>query len=328
MLYSPANLKIKIQQSLQELIQELHLSKDSLEFTILEHKPTFASQKYVSLKVKKASEVGIIANQISLTDFDDNQIKELVENLHQPYILQLPVDSNLNWILDQIPTDLDLDLLNPNNFSPLVHKEILPPTIRAIFWTISDFLNQSKSDQSKSDQSSASLNTINQEVKKPSSKTENLVSEKSKIHSSNDIHKIPDLRGKTVLVIGQGKLVGNPLVGCLLQTGATIISVNEWTDSFRNNSLRRLAKKADIVISAIGKPGIIKPDIFLENTFVIDAATSESDGALVGDIDKNSADKIILCPSPGGIGGLTILALFYNLYLLKKLKIKKLKNTL
>jgi len=271
MLYDITNKKLEIEKEIKNLVLD-----KSLKVIVLSHNPSFASQKYIALKAKKAQEISVNLENMDLTSFE-NESRETLENklknLTSPYILQLPVDPKFDWIVSTIPQKLDVDLLNPGNFSSLVNHNILPPTIRAIFWVLSDMLNQNLK-----------------------------------------INQYPDLAGKTVLVIGQGKLVGTPLCQCLLKTNATIISVNEWTLGFDD-----LAKKADIVISAVGKPGVIDTSIFKPKAIVIDAATAESNGQLVGDIDKSQSENLFLCPTPGGVGGLTIVALYYNLYLLKTL---------
>lgn len=367
MLYSPINLKKKIESELIELIQKksgasfdvepdklLNAQKDqktNLKLTIIQHRPSFASQKYISLKTKKAAEMGIETQLLDLELLDlellglaeyknesalgesgkseDGEphmakIRAVIKNLNSPYILQLPVDPSLMWITEQIPKELDLDLLNPDNFSALTNKNILPPTIRAIFWTISDFLNSGDDPNPKyeSDDNQSSDNSVHNSAhnsKQDSTFSQNLEKGSKHISKSNILSAIPDLKGKTILIIGQGKLVGYPLAQCLLQTGATIISINEWTNKNNTENLKALCKQADIVISAIGKPKLIDKSMFQLGTFVIDAGTAESDGVLVGDIDKTDTENIILCPSPGGIGGMTILALFYNLILLDQL---------
>ena len=125
-----------------------------------------------------------------------------------------------------------------------------------------------------------------------------------------------DLTGRIVAIIGQGKLVGNPLLGYFAARNATIISLNKDTPN-----KEKLVKLADIVIAASGVPNLVKSHWLCPNAIVIDAATSESGGVLAGDIDKNELEEnsnfikqINLCPSPGGIGPLTVLSIFWNLY--------------
>jgi methylenetetrahydrofolate dehydrogenase (NADP+) / methenyltetrahydrofolate cyclohydrolase len=123
---------------------------------------------------------------------------------------------------------------------------------------------------------------------------------------------IPDLSHQTVCVVGQGLLVGAPLLDYLKQSGASIISLNKHT---HNPEL--LCRQADIVITAAGVPRLINNSWLKSSALVIDAATSESDGTLVGDVDPNDiSDTILFSPSPGGIGPLTVRCLFYNTLLL------------
>ncbi|MGL4758595.1 MAG: hypothetical protein ACRCXZ_04615 [Patescibacteria group bacterium] len=121
-----------------------------------------------------------------------------------------------------------------------------------------------------------------------------------------------DLRGKNVVIIGQGKLIGKPLLDTLLEYEATVTSCNEYTFDIQS-----ITKKASIVVSGTGVGGLVdetwisqdKPQIW------IDAGTTEKNGSIVGDIDKGVGDysNIQLCPSPRGIGPLTVVNIFHNL---------------
>ncbi len=127
-----------------------------------------------------------------------------------------------------------------------------------------------------------------------------------------------DLTRKTVAIIGQGKLVGSPLLSYFVRRNATIISLNKDSPN-----KEKLVKLADIVVAASGVPNLVKSSWLSKKAIIIDAATSESNGILVGDIDRhelenaengNFIQQISLCPSPGGIGPLTVLSIFWNLY--------------
>jgi methylenetetrahydrofolate dehydrogenase (NADP+) / methenyltetrahydrofolate cyclohydrolase len=121
-----------------------------------------------------------------------------------------------------------------------------------------------------------------------------------------------DLKGKTVVVIGQGKLVGKPMIDALLALEATVISCNEHT-----HNLKDFTRNAFIVISGTGVGNLID-DSWIHPTkpqFWIDAGTSENNGKIIGDINKVVGDyaNIKLCPSPKGIGPLTVINIFHNL---------------
>lgn len=124
--------------------------------------------------------------------------------------------------------------------------------------------------------------------------------------------KPQDLKGKNIVVIGQGTLIGKPLIDALLSYEATIISCNEHT-----HNLAEFTKQGYAIISATGVGNLID-DRFINQTKPqtwIDGGTSESNGRLIGDINKTVGDysNIRLCPSPGGIGPLTVINIFHNL---------------
>jgi methylenetetrahydrofolate dehydrogenase (NADP+) / methenyltetrahydrofolate cyclohydrolase len=130
-----------------------------------------------------------------------------------------------------------------------------------------------------------------------------------------------DLRGKNVVVIGQGKLVGKPMVDALIELEATIISCNEHT-----HNIKEFTRNAFIVISGTGVGNLID-DSWVNPSkpqFWIDAGTSGHNGVIIGDINKVVGDysNIKLCPSPRGIGPLTVINIFHNLvdmYVLKSI---------
>lgn len=118
-----------------------------------------------------------------------------------------------------------------------------------------------------------------------------------------------NLEGKKILVVGQGRLVGRPVAIWLAQEGYDVETADISTKNLSEMTLR-----ADIIISGVGKPGLIKPENIKEGVVLIDAGTSESAGKLVGDIDPACADKSLLfSPVPGGVGPITVAMIFKNL---------------
>lgn len=128
------------------------------------------------------------------------------------------------------------------------------------------------------------------------------------------------LTAKNVVVFGAGRLVGKPVAVWLMNQGATVSVLNEYT-----LDAKRFTLDADIIISGVGKPGIIIPEMVKEGVIVIDCGTSiggsdaKSERALLGDIDSEVAKKAsIFTPTPGGVGPLTIAMLFSNLVQMAK----------
>lgn len=120
-----------------------------------------------------------------------------------------------------------------------------------------------------------------------------------------------DPEGKRVVIIGQGWLVGEPASVWFRQIGA------EVTTMTRHNLDLGLLKEADIVVLGAGSPGLVKPEHLKEGVVLIDAGTSESDGAIVGDADPACAEKAsVFTPVPGGVGPMAVACLFKNVALL------------
>ena len=127
-----------------------------------------------------------------------------------------------------------------------------------------------------------------------------------------------DISGQNVVVVGGGRLVGRPLTIWFLNKGATVSVLNENT-----KDISEFAKKADILISGVGKPGLINDKMIKKGAAVIDCGTAESKGKLVGDVEPKVAKKAgLFTPVPGGVGPLVVAMVFKNLIELAKLKKK------
>jgi methylenetetrahydrofolate dehydrogenase (NADP+)/methenyltetrahydrofolate cyclohydrolase len=118
--------------------------------------------------------------------------------------------------------------------------------------------------------------------------------------------------GKKIVVVGTGKLVGQPVAVSFAKKGADVVVVNSKT---KNPAL--IFQNADIIIAGVGSPHFIKPEMVKDGAVLIDAGTSEVSGKVAGDIDPACAEKASLfSPVPGGVGPVTIACLFKNLLIL------------
>lgn len=123
-----------------------------------------------------------------------------------------------------------------------------------------------------------------------------------------------EFKGKSVVVVGQGRLVGQPAVLWAKAQGATVTVVDKDT-----NDSGSILRDADIIISGAGQPGLITADKIKDGVIIFDAGTSEEGGELKGDADPSCAVKAALfTPVPGGIGPITIAVLLWNLMLLSE----------
>ena len=123
-----------------------------------------------------------------------------------------------------------------------------------------------------------------------------------------------NVNGKRAVVVGKGALVGRPAAVWLTNQGADVVSLDSKSENFVEE-----IQKADIIVTGAGVPNLIKPDMIKYGVVLLDAATSELEGSLVGDTSSAcSAKASLYSPVPGGIGPITIATLLNNLVLLSK----------
>jgi methylenetetrahydrofolate dehydrogenase (NADP+)/methenyltetrahydrofolate cyclohydrolase len=117
-----------------------------------------------------------------------------------------------------------------------------------------------------------------------------------------------NIAGKNAVVVGDGFLVGKPVAVLLRRLGAEVSVVTRDTAGKED-----MYREADIIVSGAGSAHIIRPDMVKEGVVLIDAGTSESNGAIAGDIDPTCAEKASLyTPVPGGVGPVAVAMLFKN----------------
>jgi methylenetetrahydrofolate dehydrogenase (NADP+)/methenyltetrahydrofolate cyclohydrolase len=125
---------------------------------------------------------------------------------------------------------------------------------------------------------------------------------------------VGDIAGKDVLVIGRSLLFGKPAAQLLLAANATVTMAHS-----RSRDLPAIARRADILVAAIGKPELVKADWIKPGAVVIDVGINRIDAGngktrLVGDVDYDAAKEIAgaITPVPGGVGAMTIVCLMQN----------------
>lgn len=118
-----------------------------------------------------------------------------------------------------------------------------------------------------------------------------------------------DLKDKQVLLIGQGKLVGAPLARILRNSGVAIDIADRETTNLAEKTL-----EADVIITATGSPAILYPDMIKQNAVVVDAGVAGEEGKTVGDVAPEVYERtdLTITPAKGGVGPLTVCALFDN----------------
>lgn len=121
--------------------------------------------------------------------------------------------------------------------------------------------------------------------------------------------------GKRVAILGRGDIAGKPLAMLLNNNNATVTLCHSKT-----KNIKSITKEADIVISAVGKSGIVTKDMIKKGAIVIDVGISVIDGKVYGDVDYESVKDIAsyITPVPGGVGPMTIAMIMNNLIYAKK----------
>jgi methylenetetrahydrofolate dehydrogenase (NADP+)/methenyltetrahydrofolate cyclohydrolase len=117
------------------------------------------------------------------------------------------------------------------------------------------------------------------------------------------------LEGKRVLLIGRGKLVGAPLEKILKKSGVDTEVVDRGAEDLSLHTL-----KADVIITATGSPAILYPSMIKQGAVVVDAGVASESGKIVGDLAEEvySREDLTVTPVKGGVGPLTVCALFEN----------------
>ena len=117
------------------------------------------------------------------------------------------------------------------------------------------------------------------------------------------------LPGKKIVIVGAGRLVGAPLAKMWRNSGLEITTVEEPSDE-----LGTILREAEVIVTATGVAGLIKSDMVRPDAVLVDAGTSSEGGKIVGDVDPEVRERhdITITPEKGGVGPLTVAALFDN----------------
>ncbi|WP_428839176.1 bifunctional 5,10-methylenetetrahydrofolate dehydrogenase/5,10-methenyltetrahydrofolate cyclohydrolase, partial [Acidithiobacillus thiooxidans] len=119
-----------------------------------------------------------------------------------------------------------------------------------------------------------------------------------------------DVRGKEAVIVGASNIVGRPMAMELLLAGATVTVCHRFT-----RNLQAHVERAELLIAAAGKPGLISGQWVRDGAVVIDVGINRlPDGRLTGDVDFAEAEKRAawITPVPGGVGPMTVATLLQN----------------
>ncbi|MEI1374369.1 bifunctional methylenetetrahydrofolate dehydrogenase/methenyltetrahydrofolate cyclohydrolase FolD [Nostoc sp. UHCC 0926] len=128
-------------------------------------------------------------------------------------------------------------------------------------------------------------------------------------------YEIP-LRGKQAVVVGRSILVGKPMALMLVEADATVTIAHS-----RSHDLKTITQNADILIAAVGRPGLITADMVKPGAVVVDVGMNRvtdasSNSRLIGDVHFESTSGVagFITPVPGGVGPMTVAILLQNTF--------------
>lgn len=118
-----------------------------------------------------------------------------------------------------------------------------------------------------------------------------------------------DLKGKKLALVGNGRLVGAPLAAMWRKSGLDVTVLTRSSEDIAS-----VLRESDVIVTATGVPRLITSDMIGIGAVVVDAGTASEDGVIVGDLDEDVRlrDDLIVTPEKGGVGPLTVCALFDN----------------
>lgn len=120
---------------------------------------------------------------------------------------------------------------------------------------------------------------------------------------------MPDISGMNAVVLGRSVLVGKPMAMLLCQHDATVTLVHS-----KSRDIKQICQSADIVVSAMGTPGLLDRTYFNKDAIVIDVGITSVDGMIKGDVNYDDVFGHVcaLSPVPGGVGPMTVMNLMLN----------------
>ena len=236
------------------------------------------SAKYIELKVKRGSEVGVevivdkFDNDVEISTLSDIIIKDAIDSNIDGMIIQLPFKNpEIKELYKLIPVSKDVDGLNPMSLGLLWQNDeyvLIPATAKAIVKSLEYVAFQSK----------ISLKEM--------------------------------LKGKNCLIVNRSLIIGKPIASVLLQNDATVTIAHSKSENFQE-----LISRSEIIISATGKTGFLNSFTFPQNAIVIDAGFNINDGKVLGDllVDEEFGKGVSYLSSvPGGVGPIGVACLLEN----------------
>jgi len=132
--------------------------------------------------------------------------------------------------------------------------------------------------------------------------------------------------GRHAVIVGRSDIVGKPLALLLAARSPAGTNGGDATVTIchsRSSDLAAITRQADILVAAVGRPGLITADMVKPGAAVVDVGINRVDGKLVGDVDFEAVRAVAgwISPVPGGVGPLTVAVLLCNTVLAAELRL-------
>lgn len=129
-----------------------------------------------------------------------------------------------------------------------------------------------------------------------------------------------ELKNRTIAIVGNGRLVGAPLAKLWASAGLDVHVYDDTTEDLASE-----VRKAQVIVTATGAPGLITSQMVQPGAALVDAGTASENGKIVGDVadDVRERTDLTMTPLKGGVGPLTVTALFDNLILAAQATVEK-----
>lgn len=270
-----------------EIYRELSAQADSQDvlhgkrvaFISFAHDPRSAA--FISVKEKAAAALGIVTTvietDVATTDAACALVIEAAEKV-DGIVIQLPIPKHLDAqkIIAAIPVEKDIDVLGDTAIAQFKHK-----------------IKNKAYDRIP-----------------PVAAAVWEVLLRTYADTAGDVTAA--VQNKNIVILGKGKLVGEPVAALFDREGIAYQAFSRDSDVA---AMHAAIKNASVIITGLGKPHFLMPDMLREGVVLIDAGTSEQAGKLVGDCDPSCAEKAsVFTPVPGGIGPITVACLYRNLF--------------
>lgn len=266
-----------------------------------------ASVSYVKRKEKKASEIGAKATVINLElRITNEELRGRIEKLNQNsnihgVIIQRPLPQHIDNQMVNQTVDLQKDIDGFSKNSPF----IMPLAQAVLFILEHIFLSI------KNNQTSQKFDRTQTWSKEFESRGINVVNLRGCRSWQTDESFISWLKEKNIVVIGKGQTGGGPTISLLKKLGIEPTIIDSKTENVED-----LTRSADIMVSAIGKSGVIKPEMLKKGVVLVGVGMHKGeDGKMHGDYDEEEIKNIAsyYTPIPGGVGPVNVAMLLSNL---------------